>query len=492
MNSIDQSLDDDFTNLLIDHFQYDRCNFGHYTSQNGFLLNHFLNFIEDWATNGFPLDFLLNKQFNNKISNRLFSKFLNLCELFGYGQQRGKNPFSDDYLLDRDTLYGGELAQYHRYILGSPRALYYLGEKIYDLLDIWYLGFHGDYAFQIGQWLVDLSYIKFNSADVISQDDWIVAEGDKYFSKIKEIRDSTSRWLAEKPHARPPDWPLPQNGRQNRMGCSAEEFVIERLNILKKLLMIEEESNFKIDVKLNAGAYPRGGRKPPSITHDTTFGIDIDIRELPPTAKKKFEDIERLFVAVNPEQYITIFSGDEPKTYFGDELTFKKTVIFTQAIALTGPSTIIFGDIMTLAAAYGGIRDVFNGYYPFQTKWVYEGSLHYNHWHIDWIPQWLISTVRTVPIKNVTWIQKQQVCKRTIEKNPIKRASQIQRPVSLKSNYSPAAEIDYINGIIYSDNINFGTSEYYLPLGDVLNFDKIKEWLDSYFLSDLGDGREIY
>src|SRR6266545_950719 len=239
--------------------------------------------------------------------------------------------------------------------IGAPHAAETLVGAIIEVLDYMYIAMHGDMAFLLGCWVNAFEMDSFATDKVeievfhpvkapaftftppfrglqaafptppqfpegnIGQQPTLtlqetvyrrweeLARGPAAREGIKRRREDAEigKWLAEKPSASPPSWPLPvfdppptdeAERKRRSIGFNTNRFVQTRLDWIKPLLagtnraapgkkknvqsyMTYKDSGQKAErmLVLTGGAYPRGGRKPPSITHDTTYALDLDL-----------------------------------------------------------------------------------------------------------------------------------------------------------------------------------------------------------------------
>lgn len=251
------------------------------------------------------------------------------------------------------------------------------------------------------------------------------------------------KWLDDKPSASPPDWPLPvfdpppadDAERERRsVGLNANGSLHERLDWLRKLLAGSNKAStgkrkellsyiayrdadgvtVERKARLNGGAYPRGGRKPPSVTHDTTYGLDLDLdvqnvkQRSVAAGRSELADIKEALefddVALGTS-FATTFTTPGKSLFDTDD--FLPAVAFTQAILTTLPSRLIFGDPLVLIGAFGPLMDRLKAgvsdpadlpelFTNPQHFLYFDPAVHYNHWHVDWVPQAALDKLKAI------------------------------------------------------------------------------------------------
>jgi len=354
----------------------------------------------------------------------------------------------------------------------------------------------------------------------------------------EKAKIAISQWLEDKPRASPPLWPLPvhdhapkdefERTRMN-MGLNANVGVHATLECLKRFLagsertqgkgksplsfmtFLQDQKETKKLVMLTGGAYPRGGRKPPSVTHDTTYGLDLDI-DIPNVEQKSgAEGKEEL---INMEAWLSLFGNpeaDDPfsptpgvSQLFDHPESFVPAVAFTQGIIATLPSRMLFGDPLVIIAAFGALMERLKalegpkvveklpGLFaaPYQYLF-YDPSIHWNHWHVDWVPaeagqieeikdEWAYVATEK---KHKAW---------TVEGEYVAFSSKERdffRPVPLR--YSPprfCGLVDQIvelntllqTGVDLGDDADVPAVSPF-PIGPVPDLTTLKEWRGTYF-----------
>jgi hypothetical protein len=534
-----ESLDVDLENLknkliqrLVKQFQYDRCKGWHNTRNTGQLLKSFLRLIEDWASAGFPpeafKDVSLLSQVsdgieqstsnNNQAAPNVKDLIIAFRDLLMYVGSRERNRLLgiDDFLLDFDVAVADPI------LVGGPETLDIFVSLIERLLDFWYLAVHGDYAFKIGEWLVNLDPKPF--AFVLGDYDvkllWSWINGEDFIKRIRFRQKRVKPWLDEKPIADLPEWPQPPPTvkKEEYIGCCVNKFVEDRLKLIYKLL----GNSLGRDIWLNAAAYPRGGRKPPSVTHGTTYGVDLDTqinnvqslgylgKGAESLAREEMKKDVKGFLESLKQKNTTpgawsLFATDD----------FLPAVMLTQAILLTFPSRMYYGDFIVISTALGGIVQRFNEL-NYQIPSLgnvhinYEPVAHHNHWHVDWLPDYILQKKAKVSEYALfkkewqkscsleEWCKKQkenkripQECRKQRENIVIKERSQLQQPIFIAGPRIAALEYKEVEKIL-KEGLQFGTENFQLPLGDVGNEENIAKWLEEFLQSQKGEETWIH
>lgn len=431
------------------------------------MLRGFLRLISDWASAGFPVT-----TFEGTAVHEAFGAML---------EHTGQDEI-DRLLASEDYLLAFNAAPREAGQLGGPRATEILTELVERLLDYWYLAVHGDYAFAVAEWLESLEPRPFGSVlgDPAQAELWQLAGALNWCRHIARRQEAVRAWTAEKPTADPVSWPEPQRKEpEAARQVNANSFVIRRLEFLRQLLPPAVAAR----VTLNAGAYPRGGRKPPSRTHGTTFGADLDcgvdnVESLRGLQEKNAADIFRKIMK-NVEQPIR-----SPYTLFGTK-DWERAVILTQAVLLTSPSRLYFGDYLVLVAAFGGLShqaEAKNRPLPFRTFLKYEPLGHHNHWHVDWLPARVLAGYeRPAPPTALFDVKWQSNCiEKGQESVPLRKRAELVRPVRIGEPKVLAPELDAFEKDL-SEIFGYGTAEFSLPIGPVNDPASVREWVDRFF-----------
>ena len=352
-------------------------------------------------------------------------------------------------------------------------------------------------------------------------------------------RIKIGQWLEAKPQASPPAWPLRPGylatdddftRKRKSIGFNANSSVQIRLDNLKQLLAGTEQTapgktktvhsymtylhngnKAQKVVRLNAGAYPRGGRKPPSITHDSTYGLDLDIDV--PNVKQK-EAAEGKLELYELENWLKIFGPGELGESFVREFVtpelslepddFVPAVTFTQAILVTLPSRVLFGDPLVLIAAFGGLMDHLKtqhgdevvgqlpGLFADPQRYLfYEPNVHWNHWHVDWVP------AKALEAKAITdewaWVagdpKKWNIKGDFVAFNKKRKERDFQRPVPIRYadpvTCGTEEEIREVNELLVTGvdltNADEVPAVSPFPIGAVTDLQTIESWLGVYF-----------
>jgi hypothetical protein len=342
-----------------------------------------------------------------------------------------------------------------------------------------------------------------------------------------------AKWLEQKPVAKPPKWPLPAFDRRPRddaerkrwnVGLNTNRSVQDRLDWLKTLLAGSDKGKKEdlhsymtyLDggriaermVILNGGAYPRGGRKPPSVTHDTTYGLDLDIvnadvqQGTQAAARNALGVVEEAGGFEDPDlrhSYATTFFTPGRSLY--DTEGFVPAVAFTQAILTTLPSRMIFGDPLVLIGAFGGLLDHLKATgtavadlpalfaAPEDFLW-FDPKGHYNHWHVDWVPQTVLDNRNQITDGWVFAPDPLRAWDLKGEKPAFKtKKRDFWRPVPVRyENPRVCGTLDEIigvndllgTGIDLTDETSAPTVSPF-PIGNVNDLPTLKGWLDQYF-----------
>ncbi|EDM79524.1 hypothetical protein PPSIR1_20889, partial [Plesiocystis pacifica SIR-1] len=334
-------------------------------------------------------------------------------------------------------------------ILGGPMAITCLADAVTNILDLVYACIHGNYALALSDWLEHLSVRPFDARTYpprLAMGMWIIAHGDELEARGRLTRARASEWhQLKRPQTlpSPPPWPtIPGSSRRAQgHGFKVNPFVAERLNILRELLTGQVPPRPKPDgtpkpaieaspktelaqpnfpVWLTAAAYERGGRKPPSVTHNTTYGVDLDMPipnlpsakgrnasevwrtfELTMTALSEpranaeplaplYEMIDQMRLSLARSQRVRPQDLDFP-SYYSEPEVFAQVVSLLQGLLLTLPSRLYFADPLAALAAVGSVSDALGG--PEHNDRVRVHALHYsleltghhNHVHVDWL-----------------------------------------------------------------------------------------------------------
>jgi hypothetical protein len=487
--------------------------------------------------------------------------------------------------------------------IGAPQAAETLVGAIIEVLDYMYIAMHGDMAFLLGCWVNSFEMEPFASekaeievfhpaeppaftlaptlqglADMlpvppqfpqsnIGQQPTLALQATVYRRWEEVARGPAARagltrrrkeaevakWLAEKPTASPPSWPLPSfvpppaddaDKKRRSIGYNSNPLVQARLAWLQPLLaganrtmpgkqkntysyMTYNDGGATAEkmVVLTGGAYPRGGRKPPSITHDTTYALDLDLADpdadvLQQTATRGRRALSDFQEALKESSKESFEGFEDPELadsfmqfFFTDGLTSLKkdaylpAVALTQAIITTLPSRLIFGDPFVIAAAFGGLMDKLKiaGVTDFPDLFVrpedyliLDPTVHFNHWHVDWVPAFERTRVPgwafapAGPKKAQKGAHKAPPQPWDIEGDfPAfeSRERDFWRPVPIRYRDPRVSGLpeDIVNlndrlgtGIDLNDETTF-PAESPFPIGDVKDLPTLTGWLDQYF-----------
>lgn len=413
--------------------------------------------------------------------------------------------------------------------LGGVESTMNFIQTIYHLLDYLYLGLHGDYAYSVAYWLSELDIQDPKKLKSFPED--IKHSQHQNLLKINQIIEKSQVWMR---HQKPkgwysPSWPLfssnkvrrewfkdNYNGtknknvlifcseKKNQIGYTTNTFVIRRLNKMKLILKGKTNRTHasffmigskKINIKINGGSYPFGGRKPPSITHGTTYALDIgsfSIMNIPKGSRKKvFEDLKEIYslpyeLEDDDLQQLGNSEFDE-ENYFAKEqyyrylsTSFEVSVAITQSIILTLPSQIIYGDIFALIAAVGGLYDYYNSLnlddekkneilrYIEQIKILYDPAIHYHHWHVDWIPDDAI---------NVGEIDKNSIVpsKPGIYSGIVRNLKELKKRSRISIKTPSSGEIESVEKLMEWGKFNL--DKQLLPVGNIDDDEFILKWV---------------
>jgi len=504
-----RALQKELQNALIEEFHADRKH-GHSTRYRGVLLHSTLDEIGMWATGGFRDD-----QAPSSRKRATTGVFIRIASFYG-NEIQGAMDWATRRIVTQDPF----RIPLYLLKLGGPAAVYELVEGIVRLLDMWYLGVHGDYALAVASWLVDTLQIKPYVSSVrsskgsasgmeerIAHGMWQWAGGEAYSRLVHERQKEFTAWIADKPYGNEiPNSPKPPSmDLAGHLGYTVNAFLIPRLDRLMTMIGGDalEYGGKKVKVFETAGSYPRGGRKPPSVSHGTTYGIDLDleIANAPKlsseasarSAIKGWRDICERFTRAGVDVgtgSLALISMESQGTPLGFTEDFIPAVIFTQAIILTMPSRIHFGDHLVLVAAVGAILDGLSaGEEPItiNTQIDYEPQGHYNHWHVDWIEEKVLTSGYAQPAPEYAFYDYRKVKPLKGESHPLPTRSQLVRPVYIPKSHVAAGTVGEIDAL-HDRFVTNDTGAVSFPIGGdkVTDPEHLVKWADKYYFNRLG------
>ncbi len=544
----------------------------HQLSEYGELLHVTLAMIGAFAWLGFEYYYFSNEELVWERSKppATYQCFLDLV-LF-HGERIARDTLDDVHRLVHERF--EDRPEYLYVMLGGPIATVELVEVILRVIDLLYLGVHGDYAVHIAEWMLEIELNRYFSgletssrqgdgeAEALADALWLYAGGDALRKALGSFKRDIALWVDEKPVGRSvPEWPLPpEDIARGSIGFTVHDFLIPRLEKLAVIVCGKIERRGKqlvstmkiqgcdpektVTAWLNAGAYPRGGRKPPSVTHGTTYGVDLDLAiknapRLPSEAAGRLEAGIWTRISKHFRQRGVDVREFGPTLYKNGTDDYLYAVAFTQAIILTLPSRFYYGDHVVLAAAVGGIKDKLDeieaamrdrertdrlepterGAVDSEVKeaaqdkhitWEkcqelektrevavlrlkvldipeirilidYEPVGHFNHWHVDWLEEKVTLDKYQKKAPSSAFFERKAVRPIGDERNPLPSRNQLVRPVYIGGKCKlPAGSVDEIEDLL--GVLTPGEKQpLRLPIGDVENPEKIIEWLEKYF-----------